>query len=250
MLTVKLTYISKGCKLVWKYKVYNEKRMTMAKGLFITGTGTDIGKTYVTALLVKCLRDGGYDTGYYKAAISGADSVAESDAGYVNRVAHIGEKEDMLLSYLYKTAVSPHLASRLEGNPVEKEKILADYKRVCDAYPYVTVEGSGGIVCPIRYDGKKTYFLEDIVSWLGVPALIVAPAGLGTINGVVTTAEYMERRHIKVQGILLNHWKGGVMEEDNVKMIEDITGKPVLARVKDGDTALDCEAGVLASLYE
>lgn len=87
----------------------------MSKGLFITGTDTDIGKTYVTALLVKTMRQNGYDTGYYKAAISGAPTVAASDAGFVNEFAGIHEPEDMLLSYLYQHAVSPHLAARLGG---------------------------------------------------------------------------------------------------------------------------------------
>lgn len=85
----------------------------MSKGLFITGTGTDIGKTYVTALLIKTLRQHGYDIGYYKAAISGALTVAASDAGYVNATAGIGEAPDLLLSYLYDHAVSPHLAAPL-----------------------------------------------------------------------------------------------------------------------------------------
>ena len=61
----------------------------MSKGLFITGTDTDIGKTYVTALLVKTMRQNGYDTGYYKAAVSGAPTVAASDAGFVNEFAGI-----------------------------------------------------------------------------------------------------------------------------------------------------------------
>ena len=114
----------------------------MSKGLFITGTDTDIGKTYVTALLVKTMRQNGYDTGYYKAAISGAPTVAASDAGFVNEFAGIHEPEDMLLSYLYQHAVSPHLAARLEGHPLEKDVILAAWKRVTEAYPYVTMEGS------------------------------------------------------------------------------------------------------------
>lgn len=92
----------------------------MSKGLFITGTGTDIGKTYVTALLIKTLRQHGYDVGYYKAAISGAPTVAASDAGYVNEIAGIGESPDLLLSYLYDHAVSPHLAARWEEKPIEK----------------------------------------------------------------------------------------------------------------------------------
>lgn len=222
----------------------------MGKGIFITGTDTDIGKTYVTALLVKTLREAGYDAGYYKAAISGADSVAESDAGFVNRFAGIGESEDMLLSYLYKHAVSPHLAARIEGHPVEKEVILAGWARAAARYPYVTMEGSGGICCPIRHDEKAVYYLEDIVHWLHLSSLIVADAGLGTINHVVLTAFYMKARELPVKGVLLNNWKGGVMEEDNVKMIEEMTGLPVLAKIRRGDAVIDADPALLASLYE
>ena len=221
----------------------------MGKGLFITGTDTDVGKTYVTALLVKTLRKAGFDVGYYKAAISGAPTVAESDAGFVNRFAGINEPEDMILSYLYQNAVSPHLAARIEGNPVEKEVILKAWERVTKAYPYVTMEGSGGIMCPIRHDEKAVYYLEDIIQWLHLPVLVVANAGLGTINHVVTTCEYIKNRHIPVKGILLNHWKGGIMEEDNVKMIEEITGVKVLAKIRDGDSLLDIDAGEIISLY-
>lgn len=222
----------------------------MSKGLFITGTDTDIGKTYVTALLVKTLREAGYDVGYYKAAISGADSVGESDAGFVNRFAGIGEPEDMLLSYLYKNAVSPHLAARIEGHPLEKEVILAAWQRVSAAYPYVTMEGSGGILCPIRHDEKAVYYLEDIIRWLRLPVLIVADAGLGTINHVVLTAFYMKQKGLTAKGVFLNHWKGGVMEEDNVKMIEKMTGLPVLAKIRAGDEKIDADPALLASLYE
>lgn len=222
----------------------------MGKGLFITGTDTDVGKTYVTALLVKTLRKAGFDVGYYKAAISGAPTVAESDAGFVNRFAGINEPEDMILSYLYQNAVSPHLAARIEGNPVEKEVILKAWARVTKAYPYVTMEGSGGIMCPIRHDEKAVYYLEDIIQWLHLPVLVVANAGLGTINHVVTTCEYIKNRHIPVKGILLNHWKGGIMEEDNVKMIEEITGVKVLAKIRDGDSLLDIDAEEIISLYE
>ena len=222
----------------------------MGKGLFITGTDTDVGKTYVTALLVKTLRKAGFDVGYYKAAISGAPTVAESDAGFVNRFAGINEPEDMILSYLYQNAVSPHLAARIEGNSVEKEVILKAWERVTKAYPYVTMEGSGGIMCPIRHDEKAVYYLEDIIQWLHLPVLVVANAGLGTINHVVTTCEYIKNRHIPVKGILLNHWKGGIMEEDNVKMIEEITGVKVLAKIRDGDSLLDIDAGEIISLYE
>ena len=221
----------------------------MSKGLFITGTDTDIGKTYVTALIVKTLRQAGYDVGYYKAAISGAPDVKSSAAGFVNQFADIGEDEDMILSYLYQHAVSPHLAAKLEGHPLEKDVILKAWKRVTEKYPYVTMEGSGGIVCPIRHDEKAVYYLEDIISWLQLPVLVVADAGLGTINHVVLTCEYIKHRHIPIQGIILNNWKGGVMEEDNVKMIEEITGVKVIAKVQKGDEILHCDPKILEKCY-
>lgn len=222
----------------------------MSKGIFVTATGTDVGKTYVTALIIKKLREAGVNAGYYKAALSGAQSVAESDAGYVNRVAGIGETEDMLISYLYKNAYSPHLAARIEGNPVEMDVVRSGFRRAAAAYDYLTMEGSGGIVCPIRKDGQAVIFLEDIIKELGLACLIIADAGLGTINAVVTTAEYMRSRGFRIKGIILNHWNGDIMQRDNLEMIEEITGLNVLAVVRDNDVELDIDVQKLKALYE
>ncbi len=222
----------------------------MPKGLFVTATGTDIGKTYVTALIVKKLRSFGINAGYYKAAVSGAESVSESDAGYVNRFAQIGESEELLLSYLYKTAVSPHLAARIEGNPAEMSVIKSTFARVCEQFEFVTMEGSGGIVCPIRKDAKATIFLEDIIRELGLPSVVVADAGLGTINAVVTTVEYMRARKLTVNGIILNKWNGDTMQRDNLAMIEELTGVRVIAVVRENDTELDIDEKTLVELYK
>lgn len=224
--------------------------LVLSKGIFITGTGTDIGKTYITALMIKTLRMHGYDVGYYKAAVSGASSVATSDGGYVNSVAHIGEPEDMLLSYLYEHPVSPHLAAKWEGNPIEKDVIIKDWNRVLEAYPFVTVEGSGGIVCPLRDDDKAFYLLEDIVHWLSLPSILVSHAGLGTINNTVLTAFYMKEKNLPVKGIILNHYTGSLMEKDNIRIIERLTHIPVIATVCDGDEMIDIDPDVLISYYE
>lgn len=207
----------------------------MDKGIFITGTGTDVGKTYVTALIVKKLNEQGIKTGYYKAAISGANSIENSDAGYVKKISKINQKEDTLLSYIYETPVSPHLASKIEKNPVNMTKILKDFNRVKNEYDFVVVEGSGGIVCPIRYDNIENIFLEDIIKKLELKSLIVADAGLGTINSVVLTVSYMKSKNITVSGIILNNYKGGIMEEDNIYMIEKITGVKVISCVSKDD---------------
>ncbi len=222
----------------------------VSKGIFITGTGTDIGKTYITALIIKTLRMHGYDVGYYKVAVSGASSVATSDGGYVNNIAHMGEPEDMLLSYLYEHPVSPHLAAKWEGNPVEKDVIMKAWHRVSEAYPFVTVEGSGGIVCPLRDDDKAFYLLEDIVHWFALPSLIVSHAGLGTINHTVLTAHYMKEKNLPVKGIILNHYTGSLMEKDNIRIIERLTHIPVIATVCDGDDMINIDPNVLIGLYE
>ena len=143
----------------------------MSKGLFITAIGTDVGKTYVTGLLVKRLRDAGVSAGYYKAALSGAEEQPDGswlpgDAAFVAKLAGIPEKPENLVSYIYKEAVSPHLAALREGNPVEMSKVETDYKAALAKYDYVTMEGSGGIICPIRWD-EEHILLEDIIKHLG-----------------------------------------------------------------------------------
>lgn len=221
----------------------------MSKGIFVTGTGTDVGKTFVTALMVKKLRKTGYSAGYYKAAISGAEVFSPGDADYVKRVASLSEKTEHLVSYVYKNAVSPHLAAKIEGNPVEMDVVKAAYQKAASKYDYITVEGSGGIVCPIRYDETKI-MLEDIIKALDLSTIIVADAGLGTINATVLTAEYMKQKNIPTKGIIFNHYhEGSLMEEDNKKMVEIMTGIPVIAVLQDNDTELNIDPDRLAALY-
>ena len=213
----------------------------MSKNIFITGTGTDIGKTFVTGLIVKKLHESGRSAAYYKAAMSGNERREDGSL--------IPPLEEMC-PYIYENAFSPHLASRLEGNPVQMQVVKEGFEAVGRKYEYVTMEGSGGILCPLCYDEAKIQ-LEDVIRELGLACLIVADAGLGTINDVVLTAGYMRARNIPVKGIIFNHYHAGdVMEEDNRNMCESLTGLTVLACVKDGDTELAMEAEALASLYE
>lgn len=227
----------------------------MSRSLFITGTGTDVGKTYVAGLILKKLARAGYNPGYYKAAMSGnvrrADgSLIPGDAAFVKELSGIAQPLDDMCPYVYEAAVSPHLASRLEGNPVQLEVVKAGYDRVCARHDLVTMEGSGGILCPICFDETKIQ-LEDVIRALHLPCILVADAGLGTINSVVLTAEYMKSRNLPLKGIIYNHFHpGNTMEEDNIFMCEHMTGLPTLAKVQPGDTDLDIDPALLAGLYE
>lgn len=226
----------------------------MAKSIFITATGTDIGKTYITGLLAKKLHENHINVGYYKSALSGAyyddnNNFIVGDAEHVKSVANIKDSIEEMVSYVYENAVSPHLASQIEGNPVDIQKVKSDFERVSKKHDYMLVEGSGGILCPIRYDDTCKIFLEDIIKVLNLDTLLIAGAGLGTINSIVLTIRYMESINIKCKGIILNNWTGSLMEKDNLKMVQELTNIPVVATVPNGceDIPMDCE--VLTSLF-
>ncbi|MCM1185534.1 MAG: dethiobiotin synthase [Lachnoclostridium sp.] len=226
----------------------------MAKVLFVTGTGTDVGKTYVSALIVKKLQESGVTAGYYKAAMSGNvrnsdGSLTPGDALFVKEVSKIPQPLEDMCPYVYEKAVSPHLASRLEGNPVRTDVVMQGLKKVCRSHEYVTMEGSGGILCPICFDEAEIW-LSDVIKASGAGCLLIADAGLGTINSVGLTAFYMKEHQIPLLGIIFNHFKpGDIMQEDNLKMCGHLTGVKVLACVKDGDTELDIPQETLKSLY-
>ena len=225
----------------------------MHKGIFITGTGTDIGKTYVTALIVKKLHGAGCKTAYFKAAVSGNERdgsgrLIPGDAMFVKTVSSIPQPLDTMCPYVYEQALSPHLAARLEGQPVGLERVTEQFEQLCGEYDTIVCEGSGGIVCPIRCD-EKLIMLEDVIKALGLPCLIVADAGLGTINSTVLTCEYMRAHGMTVRGIMFNNFhSGNVMEEDNRLMCERLTGLPVIACVSRNDNDLDIDAELLLSI--
>lgn len=232
-----------------------EVRFAMSKNLFITGTGTDVGKTYVTGLIVKKLREGGASSAYYKAAMSGNErrpdgTLIPGDALQVKTMSGVEQPLEEMCPYIYETAVSPHLAAKIEGNPIEMECVLKNFDRVCGTYDYVTVEGSGGIFCPLRFDEQKIQ-LEDFIKARSLACLMIADAGLGTINAVVLTAEYMKARKIPVKGIIFNHYEpGNPLHEDNRLMCEAMTGLNVVACVKDGDMDLDIPFELMEGFYE
>ena len=177
-------------------------------------------------------------------------SLIPGDALQVKTMSGIEQPLEEMCPYIYKTAVSPHLAAKFEGNPVEMDRVLKNFDQVCDRYEYVTAEGSGGILCPLRFDEQKIQ-LEDFIKARSLACLMIADAGLGTINAVVLTAEYMNTHKIPVKGIIFNHYEpGNPLHEDNKWMCETMTGLKVVACVKNDDTDLDIPVDVLEGFYE
>ncbi|MFR8744338.1 MAG: dethiobiotin synthase [Peptoniphilus sp.] len=227
----------------------------MSKNIFVTGTGTEIGKTYVAGLLVKKLHDAGEKSAYYKAAMSGNERDQEGklipgDAKFVKEFSGIDQDLEEMCHYVYEHAYSPHLAAQIEGNPIDLDYAIEKFEDLKDKYDYITLEGSGGILCPLRFDDEEIY-LEDFVKKAKLSSIIVADAGLGTINNLVLTAFYMKEKGMKVKGIIFNNFiPGDVLQEDNIKMCEYMSGLKVLACVKKGDKDLDIDIDKLKEIYE
>ena len=209
----------------------------MTNGIFIAGTGTDIGKTYVSALLVASLRAGGVNAGYFKPALSGAerqgDALVPGDAAYVCARAGLPGDPMDYVAYCYEPAVSPHLAALRAGRPIEPAEIDRRFRAVQSRFNFIVAEGCGGIFCPLRTDGE-TLLLTDVAAMLGFELLLVAPSGLGAINVAVLAASYAARRGLTVRAIALNQFdEHDPMHQDNRRQIERFTGLPTLCIPRD-----------------
>lgn len=168
----------------------------MSKRIFVTGTGTDVGKTYISGLLVKKLHQLDRTVAYYKAAMSGNQRDEEGqlipgDAVYIKEVSGIPQAVETMCPYVYEAALSPHLASRIEGNPLRMEVVLKGLKELEKDYDDVVMEGSGGILCPLLYEEEEIW-LTDVLQAADLSCVLVADAGLGTINHVGLSAFYMK----------------------------------------------------------
>ena len=211
----------------------------MAKKLFITATGTDIGKTYVSALIVKKMRESSYNCGYYKPVMSGVielgGHLVDSDANYVVQTADISAQADNCVSYWWKEAVSPHLAAKRANQKININKIKYDFAQINKKYDYLLIEGAGGITCPLIIEKDETYLLKDLIWELGLSIVIVADAGLGTINSTLLKINYAKDKCIDIQGIILNNYESdNFMHWDNLEQVEKLTGVNGVATVSHG----------------
>ena len=211
----------------------------MSKNIFITATGTDIGKTYISALIVKKMRESGLNCGYFKPVLSGVRELSghlvDSDANYVVQIADIPAMADECVSYWWKEAVSPHLAAKRMNQKIDISKIKYDFAQISKKYDYLLVEGAGGITCPLIVEKDEKYLLKDLIWELGLSTIIVADAGLGTINSTLLTVEYARANGIEVEGIILNNYdSNNFMHWDNLEKVETLCGVNVVATVAKG----------------
>lgn len=206
----------------------------MSKGVFIIGTDTDVGKTIITAGLVHALRKNGINACPFKAVLSGGiqenGRLIPGDVKLVKEMCGIDEEYELMNPYCLETPVSPHLAARLEGVEISREKILDAYRRLTEKYEYIVAEGAGGLIVPII---DNSYFIYDLIKDLNLPVIIVARAAVGTINHTALTVKFAESIGLDVKGIIINRYTDEIHVNDNIETIKNITNKEIIAVIDD-----------------
>jgi len=196
-------------------------------GIFITGTDTGCGKTYITLLLAEYFRAQGMDVGVMKPISAGP--VKDNDAVYLKKTLKLKDPLVLINPVHLKLPLAPYVAAAQLKSRINLNAIDKAFDKLSKAHDLILVEGIGGALVPITQD----YFVADLIKDLKLPALIVARAGLGTINHTLLTIEALKKRKIEILGIIMNGYRGkDLSEKTNAKTIEKISKVPVLAKLK------------------
>ncbi len=210
-------------------------------GLFITGTDTEVGKTYVATHIAKDLVAAGHRVGVYKPVASecvsdGRQLVSEDAVALWEAAGHPLTLE-AVCPQRFQAPLAPHLAARNEGRELDTELMRSGISAWADECDIVIVEGAGGLMSPISDD---EYF-ADVAYDLGYPTIVVAPNSIGVINqslsALITAACF--RDGIPIAGVILNDarmFDGDVSMETNREQISSRSVAPVLTRLRyEGD---------------
>jgi dethiobiotin synthetase len=192
------------------------------KGLFITGTDTGVGKTLVAAGLARLLVDQGVKVGVFKPVASGG--VVSEDGKMLQKAAKLPDSAyPGIVPVHFRQPLAPWVAGWKEG-AVPLKKVERAYQKAKSKYEFLIVEGVGGIQVPITQD----LFVTDWMMKWKLPVLVVARAGLGTINHTLLTVEALRNRKVKVLGVVVNGYKGKELSErTNVPALRKLLNVPV-----------------------
>lgn len=183
----------------------------------MTGTGTGVGKTVVAAAIARTLAASGEHVAVFKPAVTGLDDEAEPDHELLRRAASSGQSDEEIAPYRYGPPMSPHLAAELAGKQISPERLREAAGTAAAGADTLVCEGVGGLLVPLAPD----YLVRDLAADLGLPLVIAAPPGLGTINHTLLTIEAARAAGLDVAMVVLTPWPDdpSVIEESNRETI-------------------------------
>lgn len=205
-------------------------------GLMIVGTDTGVGKTYISTAIAKQLTSEGTRTGAYKPACSGSLTETQTGASYWEDVRLLAQAIDgafpaqRICPQTFHAPLAPPVAAKKEGKQVDEDLIRQGALWWQDQVDFLIVEGVGGVLCPL----SENALVVDFAAALNYPILIVARAGLGTINHSLLTIEVLQKRGLPIAGLILNDVDPELSDESrasNAAQIRQWTTVPVLSFV-------------------
>jgi dethiobiotin synthetase len=211
--------------------------MAVAKGFFVTGTGTEVGKTVVAAVLANDLRRQGSTVAVFKPAVTGLDEPGETDHALLRRAAGSQQSDEEIAPYRYGPPASPHLAAAQADEEIDPERLRSSARSAAAGADVLVCEGVGGLLVPLSWRlGVATrnkianYLVRDLAGDLELPIIVAASPGLGTINHTLLTLESARAVGLSVAAVVVTPWPGepGAIERSNLETIESLGEVTVL----------------------
>ncbi len=202
----------------------------MLQSLFITGTDTDVGKTYVTAGLAASFYEMGIDIGVMKPFAAGTaqkKGFKSKDVEILSNNAHVNDPENLVNPQFFPIPASPYTAwKKLKIKP-KIATILSSFKKLSKLHNTILVEGMGGVMTPIL----KDYFIANLIKEMKIPTIIVTRTKVGTVNHTLMTVMMCKKYKIPIKGIIINNFDDGYPINQLTKDLENLTGVKVLGSI-------------------
>jgi dethiobiotin synthetase len=183
-------------------------------GVFVTGTGTEVGKTVAAAAIARTLAAEGRRVAVFKPAVTGLEEPGETDHALLRRAAGSSQSDEQIAPYRYAPPASPHLAAALAREEIDPGVLGATAAAAASTADFLVCEGVGGLLVPLtwrlmpaeRGKGTPPYLVRDLAADLGYPLAVVASPGLGTINHTLLTLEAARAAGLEVAMVVLTPW--------------------------------------------
>ncbi|MCV9884144.1 dethiobiotin synthase [Metabacillus halosaccharovorans] len=197
------------------------------KGLFVTGTDTDVGKTIITSGIAAVLKEKQVDIGVYKPLLSGVSREhTKSDTSLLKEGSQTPLTHKEITPFEFKEPLAPYVAGKLEGRSIYLKDVVNHWNQIKHKHHCFLVEGAGGISVPLG----PGFLVSDLITALDLPTIIVTRPNLGTINHTFLTVKYAQSLGIMVAGIIINGKNSDVdlAEQTNPEVIEKQCKVPIL----------------------